>query len=75
MLAGRSPRFGPWIQAGILLGTLVLMALGCWLFVDAIATPDEVERWRAFAGAMLVSLAAEPFGVLLALALSRENDT
>lgn len=75
MFANRTARFGPRVQAAILVATLLAMSAGTWLLVDGIATPDKVDRWKAFAGAWMVSLTAEPFGVILALALSRSNDT
>lgn len=75
MLANRSARFSPRIQALVLVALLAVHLLGAWWFVDAVMEPDKVEPWRAYAGAILVSLGAEPWGVLIALALSRKNDT
>ena len=75
MFAHRSARFPPKVQATILVALLAAHLVGAWWFVDSIMTPDKVEPWRAYAGAMLVSLGAEPWGVLIALALSRKSDT
>lgn len=75
MWAGRTARFSPRVQAAILVGLLAAHLLGAWWFTDAIMGPDKVEPWRAYTGAILVSLGAEPWGVLIAQGLSRRSDT
>lgn len=75
MLANRTARFTPKVQATILAVLLAGHLIGAWWFVDAIMDPSRVPPWRAYTGAILVSLGAEPWGVLIALALSRKNDT
>lgn len=75
MWGNRRARFSPKIQAAVLIACLVVQCYGCWLFIDAITDPGQVRPVKAWAGALMFSLAAEPWGVILALALSRKNDT
>lgn len=75
MFANRVARFPPKVQALVLVALIVAHGFACWLFVDAIMRPDEVSQVRAWAGALAFSIAAEPWGVLYALAISRKKDT
>lgn len=75
MFLNRSSRFSPKVQGAILVVLLVLHLIGVWWFIDAMMAPDKAEPWRFYAGTMLASTGAEPWGVMIAWALSRRNDT
>lgn len=75
MLYGRTARFSPRTQFAILIALQAAMAWLCWHFTYTHVDPKAVEAWELFVGVLLFSLAAEPFGVMIALALSRKNDT
>jgi len=75
VIFNRAPRFSPKVQFTILAVIQILQLIGCWIFIDSVLNPEEAVKWRFFAGTMLASLGAEPWGVMLALGLSRKNDT